>query len=82
MMTRICSINRHIDGEYVHEVYDVNKCSECGWRREPVTTKLGMFSMTSPNRCLKTPLRKHGIREIRNINILPSWCPLSEGGNQ
>ena len=77
-MTKICPISQHIDGEYVHKVYDVNKCIECGWRREPMTTQIGMFSMTSPNRCLKTRLKNGGIRTIRNIDILPSWCPLEE----
>ena len=77
-MIKTCSIYQHIEGEHVHKVYAVNNCSECGWRREPQTVTLGMFSMTSPNRCLKTPLKKYGIRAIRNINILPSWCPLPE----
>ena len=77
-MTKTCSIKQHIEGEYIQKVYDVNKCAECGWRREPITTTVGMFSMTSPNRCLKARLKKVGIRVIRNINILPSWCPLPE----
>ena len=77
-MGRICSISQHIDGEYIHRVYDVNKCVECGWRREPQTVKAGIFIMTSPNRCLKTPLKKYGLRTIRNIDILPLWCPLPE----
>ena len=75
-MTRICSISRHVDSKYIHEVYNVDKCIDCGWRIEPQTTTLGLFSMTSPNKCLKTQLRKFGSRKIRNINILPSWCPL------
>ncbi len=79
-MTRICSIGQHIDGEYIRKAYDVSKCAECGWRREPQTVTLGMFTMTYPNKCLKTPLIKHGLRIIRNINILPLWCPLPEKG--
>jgi len=78
-MTKICSINHHIDGEYVKEVYDVSKCIECGWRLEPKTTEiLGLYSITSLNRCLKSPLKTHGLRIIRNIHIMPSWCPLPE----
>ena len=77
-MTKVCSIGQHIDGEYVHNIYDVSKCAECGWRREPQTVTLGMFKMTSPNGCLKARLKKCGLRVIRNINILPSWCPLEE----
>ena len=75
-MARLCSINQHIDGEYIRKVYDVNKCSECGWHKEPQTVTVGMFTMTYPSKCIKAPLKKPGIRTIRNINILPSWCPL------
>ncbi len=77
-MKRTCSIGQHINGEYIRKVYPVSNCCECGWRREPQKVTLGMFSITYPDKCLKTPLKKHGIRIIRNINILPSWCPLPE----
>ena len=69
-MTRICSIRHHINHEYVHEVYEVTKCDHCGWRRKPQTVTTGMFTFIYPNKCLKTPLKKHGLRVIRNINIL------------
>ena len=81
-MTKSCSIIQYIGGECIRKVYDVNNCAECGWRIEPETVTLGMFSMTSPNKCLKTRLKKHGLRTIRNINSLPSWCPLPETSSQ
>jgi hypothetical protein len=77
-MTKICSIYQHINGEHGHNVYEVNKCAECGWHIEPRTVTLGMFTTTYPDKCLKTSLMKGGSRTIKNINILPSWCPLKD----
>ena len=81
-MTRICRINHHANGKYIREVYDVNKCVECGWRVEPQKVTMGIFSFTNPNKCLKTPLKTYGSRVIRNINILPTWCPLPKADNE
>lgn len=78
-MTKICRIFK--SGESVLSVYEVNKCAECGWRIKPQTVTIGMFTMTYPDSCLKTPLKKGGSRIIKNINILPSWCPLKDKGD-
>ena len=77
-MSKVCSIYQHTDGEHEHRVYDVNKCADCGWHIPPQIVTLGVMKMVNPSKCLKAPLKKCGSRTIRNIDILPSWCPLEE----